>query len=310
MSIWGHRDGEPPAEEAHETDPPAEARQAPAEPEDQGGAEPLAEVPAVEPPPAFWRAQGEAPVPFARAPDDAPPLAYGHVPPQHAGPAETREPAESPEPAETREPAESPEPVYAGAPGDAPADGRRAPPEAPAPAANGSAAGPGADPLLADDVVVLAGETAAEDPAPGEPAAVEAARDPETAAEDPARDTEAARDPEMTPPPAEPAEAAPAAPPAAAAASPAATGGADPQRWSEILTFFVDDPRGSVTMAADAVDSAIAELVASARARQQALASSWQGGDTDTERLRTTLRDYRTFWNQVRQMTQAGEAQA
>ena len=291
MSIWGHRDGEPPAEEAHETDPPAEAPQvqAPAEPEDQGGAEPVAEVPAVEPPPAFWRAQGEAPVPFARAPADAPPLAYGHVPPEPAGPAETREPAESPEPA------------YAGAPGDAP---------------NGFAAGPGANPL-ADDVVVLAGETAAEDPAPGEPAAVEAARDPEAAdleaaGPEAARDTEAARDPDMTPPPAEPAEAAPAAPPAAAAAaaSPAATGGADPQRWSEILTFFVDDPRGSVTMAADAVDSAIAELVASVRARQQALASSWQGGDTDTERLRTALRDYRTFWNQVQQMGPAGDGRA
>ncbi|HEV3293718.1 MAG TPA: hypothetical protein VG123_32460 [Streptosporangiaceae bacterium] len=274
MSIWGHRDGEPPAEEAHETDPPAEApqAQAPAEPEDQGGADPLAEVPAVDPPPAFWRAQGEAPVPFARAPADPPPLAYGHVPPEPAGTAETREPAESAEPAETREPAESPEPAFAGAPGGAPADGRQPPPEAPAPAANGSAAGPGADPLLADDVVVLAGETAAEDPAPAEPAV------------------------------AEPAVAEPAA-------SPAAAGGVTPQRWSEILTSFVDDPRGSVTMAADVVDSAVEELVNSVRARQRAL-GSWRGGETDTEQLRTALRDYRTFWNQVQQMSPAGDGRA
>jgi hypothetical protein len=195
-------------------------------------------------------------VPFARASADAPPLAYGHVPP------------ESPEPAETREPAESPEPAYAGAPGDAPADGRQAPAEVPAPAANGSAA----DPLLADDVVVLAGETATEDPAP-------------------------AAEPVVTQPPAAP---------AAAAASP---GGVTPQRWSEILTSFVDDPRGSVTMAADVVDSAVEELVNSVRARQRAL-GSWRGGETDTEQLRTALRDYRTFWNQVQQMSTAGDGRA
>jgi hypothetical protein len=293
MSIWGHRDGEPPAEEAHETDPPAEApqAQAPAEPEDQGGAEPLAEEPAVEPPPAFWRAQGEAPVPFARAPDDAPPLAYGHVPPEPAGPAETREAAESPEPA------------YAGAPGDAPADGRLAPPEAPAPVANGSAAGPGADPLLADDVVVLAGETATEDRAPAEePAPAGAVHDPGLAG-----DLELAGDPELAEPAAEPVVTQPPAAPAAAVASP---GGISAQRWSEILTSFVDDPRGSVTMAADVVDSAIEELVNSVRARQRALASSWQGSETDTEQLRTALRDYRTFWNQVQQMGPAGDGQA
>ena len=274
MSIWGHRDGEPPAEEAHETDPPAETpqAQAPAEPGDQDRAEPLAEVPAVEPPPAFWRAQGEAPVPFARASADAPPLAYGHVPP------------ESPEPAETREPAESPEPAYAGAPGDAPADGRLAPAEVPAPAANGSAA----DPLLADDVVVLAGETATEEPAPAaepvvtQPPDAPAAADPAPAAE-----------PVVTQPP----------------DAPASPGGVTPQRWSVILTSFVDDPRGSVTMAADVVDSAVEELVNSVRARQRAL-GSWRGGETDTEQLRTALRDYRTFWNQVQQMSPAGDGRA
>ncbi len=294
MSIWGHRDGERPAEEAHETDPPAEApqAQAPAEPGDQGGAEPLAEVPAVEPPPAFWRAQGEAPVPFAGASADAPPLAYGHVPPEPAGPAETREPAESPEPAD------------AGAPGDAPDDGRQAPAEVPAPAENGSAA----DPLLADDVVVLAGETATEEPAPAaEPVPAGAVRDPELAG-----DRGLAGDPALAGDrgPAEPVEkpvvTQPPAAPAAAAASP---GGVTPQRWSEILTSFVDDPRGSVTMAADVVDSAVEELVNSVRARQRALAS-WRGGETDTEQLRTALRDYRTFWNQVQQMSPAGEGRA
>jgi hypothetical protein len=154
----------------------------------------------------------------------------------------------------------------------------------PAPAANGSAA----DPLLADDVVVLAGETATEDQAPAEPVVTQP-----PATEDPA-------------PAAEPVVTQPPAAPAAAAASP---GGVTPQRWSEILTSFVDDPRGSVTMAADVVDSAVEELVNSVRARQRAL-GSWQGGETDTEQLRTALRDYRTFWNQVRQMSPAGDGRA
>ena len=66
---------------------------------------------------------------------------------------------------------------------------------------------------------------------------------------------------------------------------------------------FVDDPRGSVKMAADAVDSAIEEIVASVRARQRALASSWQSNETDTEQLRIALREYRKFGAQGRQMS-------
>ena len=90
-------------------------------------------------------------------------------------------------------------------------------------------------------------------------------------------------------------------------AVPDAAGSISPQRWSEILVSFVDNPRGSVKMAADAVDSAIEEVVASVRARQQALASSWQSSETDTEQLRIALREYRRFGAQVRQMS-AGEA--
>jgi hypothetical protein len=89
-------------------------------------------------------------------------------------------------------------------------------------------------------------------------------------------------------------------------AEPAATdapGSISPQRWSEILVSFVDSPRGSVKMAADAVDSAIEEVVASVRARQRALSSSWQSSETDTEQLRITLREYRRFGAQVRQMS-------
>jgi hypothetical protein len=90
------------------------------------------------------------------------------------------------------------------------------------------------------------------------------------------------------------------APAAQESASAAAT--ITPQRWSEILVSFVDDPRDSVKMAADAVDEAIGQFVNSVRARQRVLASSWQGTEADTEQLRTALRDYRKFWHQMQQL--------
>jgi hypothetical protein len=75
-----------------------------------------------------------------------------------------------------------------------------------------------------------------------------------------------------------------------------------PQRWSEILVTFVDDPRDSVKMAADAVDEAIEEFVNSVRARQRDLAATWQGAETDTEQLRTALREYRKLGQRVQQL--------
>jgi hypothetical protein len=98
----------------------------------------------------------------------------------------------------------------------------------------------------------------------------------------------------------------PAVAPAAAAASPAAApasaSGISAQRWSEILVAFVDDPRGSVQMAADVVDEAIGEFVNSARARQRDLASTWQGAEAGTEQLRTALREYRKLGQRVQQL--------
>jgi hypothetical protein len=119
--------------------------------------------------------------------------------------------------------------------------------------------------VLSEDVVVIDAETAVKDPAL----------------------TETRREPAQ----------------AIAPGAPGAPGSISPHRWSEILASFVDDPRGSVKMAADAVDSAIEEVVASVRARQRALASAWQGGETDTEQLRIALREYRRFGAQMRQMS-------
>ena len=75
-----------------------------------------------------------------------------------------------------------------------------------------------------------------------------------------------------------------------------------PQRWSEIMVAFVDDPRGSVKMAADAVDEAIEEFVDSVRARQRDLTATWQSAGADTEQLRTALREYRKLGQQVQQL--------
>ena len=75
-----------------------------------------------------------------------------------------------------------------------------------------------------------------------------------------------------------------------------------PQRWSEIMVVFVDDPHGSVKMAADAVDEAIDEFVNSVRARQRGLAGAWQNAEADTEQLRTALREYRKLGQRVQQL--------
>jgi len=197
----------------------------------------------------------------------------------------------------TGEPAPAYENTSAGEP--APAYGNT-PAEAPAPVMSQAPAGTDARaPVLAEDVVVIDAETAVKNPVltgvAHDPAATEVAHEPAAAEGSPAAArirTDAVASP-----------AAAAAP--AAASSP---GSIAPQRWSEILVAFVDDPRGSVKMAADAVDSAVEEIVTSIRARQQALASSWQDSSADTEQLRTALREYRKFGAQLRRMSPAEPA--
>jgi hypothetical protein len=155
------------------------------------------------------------------------------------------------------------------------------------PAAGGSAAGAGAPaPVLTG--VVVDGETAVKDPALTGTQADQAATGY--------------------------AEAGPAVTevqePTVAVAGGEQPAAATPQRWSEILVAFVDDPRGSVQMAADTVEEAIDDLVNSARARQRAMASSWQGTEAGTEQLRDALRDYRTLWHQIAQLDLGGKTGA
>jgi hypothetical protein len=216
--------------------------------------------------PAFWRAQGETPGVSGREPADAPPLA---------------------------------------------AYGQQASSDAAEPAVSESAAGTDAPvPVLTGEVVVLDGETAVKDPALPGPGGDQAGMY-EADAVDP--DVTEARIQEPVA-----AEAGAQEPVAAEAAEPAVAGAHEPvlteaqagprdsgipaQRWSEILVAFVDDPRSSVEMAAGAVDEAIDEFVNSVRARQRALASTWQSAGAETEQLRTALRDYRKLGQRVQQL--------
>jgi hypothetical protein len=69
------------------------------------------------------------------------------------------------------------------------------------------------------------------------------------------------------------------------------------QQWHDIQALFVDDPRGSVELAAAAADAAVTALVDRLHQRQSALA---QTGSTSadpggTEQLREALRSYRIF---------------
>jgi len=70
-------------------------------------------------------------------------------------------------------------------------------------------------------------------------------------------------------------------------------------RWQAIQSMFVDDPRSSVELAAGLVDDSVESIVMSVKEQQHSLLSAWQGDDPGTEELRTTLRQYRTFWNRL-----------
>lgn len=69
--------------------------------------------------------------------------------------------------------------------------------------------------------------------------------------------------------------------------------------------MFVDNPRGSVQLAATMVEEAIETFVSDAKERQASLESSWQDHEADTEALRTALRGYRAFWESMQALATA-----
>ncbi|HUA28213.1 MAG TPA: hypothetical protein VMC03_04965 [Streptosporangiaceae bacterium] len=79
--------------------------------------------------------------------------------------------------------------------------------------------------------------------------------------------------------------------------------GSDPEQlheqWSAIQSSFVDDPRASVSAAAELVNEAITSLVARIQERERALRGDWERDGADTENLRNALRGYRGLLDQV-----------
>lgn len=71
------------------------------------------------------------------------------------------------------------------------------------------------------------------------------------------------------------------------------------ERWAAIQSTFVDDPRGSVTSAADMMTEVIATVVASAKERESGLRGEWDHDGVDTEGLRNALRSYRGLLDQL-----------
>jgi hypothetical protein len=71
-------------------------------------------------------------------------------------------------------------------------------------------------------------------------------------------------------------------------------------QWRGIQYKFVDDPRASVTEAADVLAQVAARLEAAIAERQRGLRGRWDTASAaDTETLRETLRMYRTFLDQL-----------
>ena len=79
--------------------------------------------------------------------------------------------------------------------------------------------------------------------------------------------------------------------------------GADELRtgWQKIKAGFVDNPRGSVTEAANVVEQATTMLVAALRAQQDRIRDSWDDGPSggDTESMRQALLTYQALFNRI-----------
>jgi hypothetical protein len=72
------------------------------------------------------------------------------------------------------------------------------------------------------------------------------------------------------------------------------------ERWDDIQSRFVDDPRRAVEEADELVGTLITELETSFRTRTEALEAGWQRGeDASTEDLRLALQRYRSFFGRL-----------
>lgn len=71
-------------------------------------------------------------------------------------------------------------------------------------------------------------------------------------------------------------------------------------RWEQIQTGFVDDPRGSVSDAHAMVGQLVDELTQTFTRERSALEEQWGKNEApDTEALRVALQRYRSFFNRL-----------
>jgi hypothetical protein len=72
------------------------------------------------------------------------------------------------------------------------------------------------------------------------------------------------------------------------------------ERWLNIQTEFVDEPRGAVQKADALVAEVMTDLAETFARERKAMEHRWSGGeDTSTEDLRQTIRRYRSFFNRL-----------
>ncbi|GHC57456.1 hypothetical protein [Streptomyces cinnamoneus] len=72
------------------------------------------------------------------------------------------------------------------------------------------------------------------------------------------------------------------------------------ERWQDVQTRFVDDPREAVHTADALVAEVMQTLAATFAQRKQDLEGQWnRGEEVDTEELRVALQHYRSFFNRL-----------
>ncbi|GLW06742.1 hypothetical protein Misp01_18720 [Microtetraspora sp. NBRC 13810] len=80
------------------------------------------------------------------------------------------------------------------------------------------------------------------------------------------------------------------------------------RRWHDVQVAFVDDPRSAVERADRLLDEVVKSVTESLNRQEKKLHDRWQGaGEHDTERLRLTLRDYRTTLERLLELSDHGK---
>lgn len=70
-------------------------------------------------------------------------------------------------------------------------------------------------------------------------------------------------------------------------------------RWQNVQTGFVDDPKQAVQQADELVAAVISALATTFAEHKSELEAQWQQGEPATEELRIALRRYRAFFDQL-----------